>query len=211
MIIHSFILGPLGTNCYVLAEKDLREAVVVDPGVDPAPVLEYLARFSYRTTHVLLTHLHADHTAGAAEVAAATGAPIFAADGDLALGGDPLLCGGLWGLPHVAPFPFTPLARGRLLMLGQPCLVIPVPGHSPGSVCFHFPAVAAVFTGDTLFKGDVGRTDYVLGDGELLLGSIRSRLLILPEETDVYPGHGDETTIGAEKAENQFFAEKKNS
>lgn len=209
MIIHSFILGPLATNCFVLAEKDLREAVVVDPGLDPSSVIDYVRRFRYRTTHILLTHLHADHTAGAAEVAQATGAPILASEGDLVLGGDPMLRGGKWDLPVIEPFPFTPLAAGRLAMLGQPCLAIPVPGHSPGSLCFHFPAVAAVFTGDTLFKGTVGRTDHALGDGTQLLAGIRERLFILPEETDVYPGHGEETTIGAEKASNTFFSANK--
>jgi len=207
MIIHSFILGPLSTNCWVLAEKDIGEAVVVDPGLRPQPVLDYLARFRYRTTHILLTHLHADHAAGVAPLVAATGATVLAGDGDQALGCDPLLCGGQWGLPFIEPFAFNPVGPGRLFLLGQPCLAIPVPGHSPGSLCWHFPAVSAVFTGDTLFKGTVGRTDRPLGDGALLLQNIRTRLLILPDDTDVYPGHGEPTTIGAEKAANPFFRE----
>lgn len=206
MIIHSFTLGPVATNCWVLAEKDLGQAVIVDPGLNPTPVLDYLARFRYRATHVLLTHLHADHAAGTADIAAATGAEVLASDADLALGDDPLLRGGAWGFPSLPPLAFTPVQPQRLTLLGQPCLPIPVPGHSPGSLCWYFPAVAAIFTGDTLFKNTVGRTDHALGDGAQLLRSIRQRLLTLPDDTEVYPGHGQPTTIGAEKTANPFFS-----
>ncbi len=91
------------------------------------------------------------------------------------------------------------------MVLGQPLFILETPGHTPGGLCFYFPRCAALFSGDTLFQGSVGRTDHARGDGELLLRSIRERILSLPAETLVYPGHGPRTSVGEEKAHNPFF------
>ncbi|EPR37593.1 beta-lactamase domain protein [Desulfovibrio sp. X2] len=209
MILHSFILGPLANNCYVIADKATRTASVIDPGLAPESVVEYLRRFGFSLESILLTHLHVDHVLGVADLLDACGADgtaVLASDKDLAIGDEPLTRGGKWGLPRVRDFDFTPLAPGRLTVLGQPCLAIEVPGHSPGSLCFYFPAMESLFTGDTLFRGTVGRTDHAFGDGDLLVRTIAERLFLLPDATEVYPGHGRETTIAREKERNRFFA-----
>ena len=111
-------------------------------------------------------------------------------------------------MPDVPAFAFKPVPLGRTAFLGEPCLVLPVPGHTPGHVVYFFPKSLAAFTGDTLFRGSVGRTDTPYGDAELLLRSIRERLLVLPEAVELFPGHGPSTTVGREKAESPFFKPK---
>ena len=106
------------------------------------------------------------------------------------------------------PFAFKDIRCGRATFLGEPCLVLPVPGHTPGHLAYFFPKTLTAFTGDTLFRGSVGRTDSPYGDASLLLESIRSRLLALPDAVELFPGHGPSTTVGREKAENPFFASK---
>lgn len=194
MYIRAFPMPPEGSNTY-LAWIDTGEAVVVDCGGDPGPVLAEMAGRSLRLTMVLLTHLHPDHVRGVPRLIEATGVPVVAPAADAFL------------LPPGLPgFPFRDAGPGRLTLLGQPCLLLPVPGHTPGHVVYYFPKSWSAFTGDCLFRGSVGRTDGPGGDAGLLLGSIRERLLSLPEAVELFPGHGPSTTVGREKAENPFFA-----
>lgn len=193
MYIKTFALSPEGSNSH-LAWTDAGEAVVVDCGGRPEPILRELSRRSLRLTAVLLTHLHPDHILGVPALAAATGAEVFASRADAFL------------LPASAgALAFADMPPGRRLLLGQPCLVLPVPGHTPGHLVYYFPKSWTAFTGDALFRGSVGRTDGPGGDAALLLASIRERLLSLPEAVELFPGHGPSTTVGREKAENPFF------
>ncbi len=205
MRISVFPLGALQTNCYLIDNG--HEAVVVDPGGDPAQVLEHLRAHNLGLTHILLSHLHFDHTFGVAQLVAATGAEVHASQADAYMLESDLGLGGIWGLPKVEPYTFTHLEPGELPLLGAGCRVLATPGHTPGGLSFHFPSLKAVCAGDTLFARSVGRTDFPGGSLEILMHSIINELYTLPDETTVYPGHGPETCIGAERLNNPFVGE----
>ncbi|MDR3175872.1 MAG: MBL fold metallo-hydrolase [Desulfovibrio sp.] len=205
MQIASFPLGPLETNCFVIHNDS--EAVAVDPGGPPASVLRYLDAHKLTLTHILLTHLHFDHTFGVAQLAAKTGAQILASEEDRYMLANEMGGGGVWGLPRVEKFDFQPLAPGEITLLGAVCKVIATPGHTPGGLSFYFPTLGAVFSGDTLFFRSIGRSDFPGGDFNVLCASIRDVLFRLPGSTAVYSGHGPATVISDEKRKNPFVGE----
>lgn len=198
--ISDFAIGPLETNCFVVDNG--KEAIAVDPGGNPEKVLAYLKQKNLGLTHILLTHLHFDHTFGAAELARATGAVILASDEDRFMLDSEHGRGGIWGLPLVEPYEFVPVAEGEMTLLGEKCQVFATPGHTPGGLSFYFPSVGALFSGDALFYRSVGRSDFPRGDHETLVRSIREKLFTLPEDTKVYPGHGLLSSIGDERRNN---------
>ncbi len=201
MQVHTFPLGPLETNCYLLVEGP--EAVAVDPGGDPAAVVDFLKRNGLRLEAILNTHLHFDHVMGNAALAGATGAPIYLCKDDLFL--LDAASGSRFGLPATEPFAYKNLEAGETTFLGLRCQVIHTPGHSPGSLSFYFPDQGALFSGDVLFYRDTGRSDLPGGSRPVLENeTIRGKLYKLPDETVVYPGHGPTTTIGVEKVENHW-------
>lgn len=200
MYIKTFRMDPLGVNSHLAWTGDGR-AVVVDCGGRPGLVLEEIERRGLTLTAVLLTHLHYDHVLGVARLVRATGAPAYASAADAGVGQP-----GGGRHPAVPAFDFEDIAPGRTVFLGEPCLVLPVPGHTPGHLAYFFPKSLVAFTGDTLFQGSVGRTDGTGGDGPTLLAAIRERLLSLPDAVELFPGHGPSTTVGREKARNPFFA-----
>lgn len=197
-------------NCYLVWDET-RDAVVIDPGFQWRSIVARIRELSLRVTAVINTHGHLDHIAGNAEVQAATGAPILIHPGDRAMLVDPaanfsLL---LLGTPVVSPPASGCLEEGVPAAAGGFQLVpLHTPGHSPGGVSLVLEkdgAKHAVFTGDTLFAGSVGRTDFPGASHEELVASIRLKLMPLPDELEVYPGHGPMTTIGAERAHNPFI------
>ena len=199
-------LGPMGTNCYVVrSETSADEAVVVDPSGDATELRLTLARLGARCTAILLTHGHWDHLLGVADLADGTGAPVHMAEGERILLEEP----GDFTPPGVVLRPYVPdvlLSGGETLALaGIDFDVLAVPGHSPAHLAYH--ADGCLFSGDVLFAGSVGRTDFPGSDWETLVASIRMLLDALPPETVVYPGHGPTTTLGAELARNPFLAE----
>lgn len=201
MDVRVFPLGPLETNCYLISNG--KEAVVIDPGGNPAPILQYLEQQGLKLTRILNTHLHFDHVLGNAALAKATGATISAGKADTFL--LDAASGRRFGLPETEPFSFSALVEGDIPLLGDTCRVFSTPGHSPGSLSYYFPKLGALFAGDVLFRRAVGRTDLPGGDSAALGHSIRTKLYALPEETVVYPGHDAATTIGEEKRENPYF------
>lgn len=208
MYIKTFPMKPFAVNSH-LAWTDSGEAVVVDCGGEPERILDEIAARGLRLGAVLVTHLHQDHILGVARLIEATGAPALAPAADAVLVGQPGY-GLKMPMPDVPPFAFKAVPLGRTTFLDEPCLVLPVPGHTPGHVVYFFPKSLAAFTGDTLFYGSVGRTDTPYGDADLLLRSIRERLLVLPDAVELFPGHGPSTTVGREKAESPFFAPQDN-
>lgn len=203
MHIESFNLGPLETNCHVLSH--LGQAVVVDPGGDPAQVLDYLSAEKLALTHILVTHLHFDHIYGCARLARATKAPVLAPEGDAALMQTELGNGGLYGFPRVEPFESSPAPTGPATFAGLECLCLPTPGHSPGSTTYYFPQAGAAFVGDLIFYRSVGRTDFPGGSSATLKRSVQERIFTLPGDTVLYSGHGLETTVDSERTHNPFF------
>jgi len=192
-------------NCYILADDATRDAVVIDPGGDAPVILDALGRGKLNPVAILVTHGHFDHVEGLAKLKRATGAPIHMHREDVPLVRGMADQGRMFGVrAETAPPPDRLLEDGDEVRFGGQALkVLHTPGHSPGSVCYA--TGKAVFVGDLLFAGSIGRTDFDGGDYATLIRSVRSKIFTLPEDTVVYPGHGPATTVAIEKRMNPFF------
>jgi len=207
MIRETFPVGMLQCNCTILGDETSHEAIVVDPGDEIPRILALLAKHSLTVKQILVTHAHIDHIAGAQKLKQLTGAPILYNQNDLPLVAMMDVQAGWLGVatPAVAP-PDADLAHGQRVHIdGLDGEILHTPGHTQGSVCLYLPAQALLVAGDTLFAGTVGRTDLPGGDGPMLIRSIHDRLLTLPDETVVIPGHGLPTSIGTERELNPFL------
>lgn len=205
--VDTLSLGPVGTNCHLVrATRGAPEAVVVDPSGDAAEIRLQLAAMGARCVAILVTHGHFDHLVGVADLAEGTGAPVHMPAGERALLEDASVHA---SYAPVAVRSWTPevlLEGGETLDLAELAFdVVPVPGHSPAHLAYH--ADGALFSGDVLLAGSVGRVDLPGADWNTLLASIRSLAEAYPPETVIYPGHGPATTLGAELARNPFLAE----
>lgn len=203
--LRSWVAGPFVNNVYLLVDPARREAIVVDPGLECEDILETCEREALRVTHLVNTHGHVDHTAGNALFRRRTGAPLLSPSADLPLIEAIPQQARLFGLrADPSPVPDRFLEDGDTISFGGETIrVLHTPGHTPGGICLHWGST--LLAGDTLFQGSIGRTDLWGGDYETLITSIRTRLLVLPDETDVYPGHGPATTIGRERESNPFL------
>ena len=207
MIRETLAVGLLGCNCTVLGDEDSREAIVVDPGYDIPRILAVLAKHQLTVKQIVVTHAHIDHIASALDLKQITGAPILYRQADLPLIAMMDMQAGWLNLavPKVMPPDHSPEDGEHVSVRGIEATVLHTPGHTEGSLCLHVPAANLLLAGDTLFAGGVGRTDLPGGNTEKLLGSIRERLLPLPDATQVIPGHGPATTIARERATNPFL------
>lgn len=206
LAIDRYELGPIGTNCYVVrAEPQATVAIIVDPGADAPRVLDELSKPGARCEAILITHGHWDHLGGVADLAEATGAPVYMAEDERVLLEDV----NSFTPPGVELRPHTPdvLLQGdeTLELAGISFQTLRVPGHSPAHLAYY--AEGALFSGDLLFAGSVGRTDLPGADWDQLVESIKLLADRFPPETVVCSGHGPETTLGAELARNPFLAE----
>jgi hydroxyacylglutathione hydrolase len=207
MILETFPVGPLACNCTILGDEGASEAIVVDPGDEVGRIHRRLSELGLKLKQILVTHAHIDHVGGALKLKRLTGAPIFLNESDL-----PLLkmmaLQATWvgvGTPETAPPDESLTERMTVGLARYPAQVLHTPGHTQGSVCLHFEPLKMVIAGDTLFAGSIGRTDLPGGNYRQIIASIHSRLLALPDETRVLPGHGAETTIGDERESNPFL------
>lgn len=208
MIHEVFPVGMLACNCSVVGDEETREAIVIDPGGEITRIEDVLARHKLRVKYIVATHAHIDHVGALAELKAATGAAVLMHEDDLTLYQNMASQAEWLG---VSPPGLVELDRllkeGDALRFGSHRLeVLHTPGHSPGSLSLYLPGEQRmVFSGDTLFQGSIGRTDLWGGSYEEILRSIRDRLLTLPGETAVFPGHGLSTTVGEEREGNPFL------
>jgi hydroxyacylglutathione hydrolase len=206
LAIDRYELGPIGTNCYLVrADPQATAAIVVDPGADAPRVLDELTKSSASCEAILITHGHWDHLGGVADLAEATGAPVYMAEDERILLEDV----NSFTPPGVELRPYTPdvLLQGDepLEVGGISFQTLRIPGHSPAHLAYY--AEGALFSGDLLFAGSVGRTDLPGADWGQLVESIKLLADRFPPETVVCSGHGPETTLGAELARNPFLAE----
>ncbi len=197
--------GAFVENCYLVIDEVARQCAIVDPGEEAELILHRLGQAAAVPVAIWLTHAHVDHVLGVSQVRAATGAPVFLHPADRALYDRVPDQAAAFGLraDALAP-PDRSFAHGEVLRVGGLSFTVRhTPGHSPGSISVVGEGI--VFSGDVLFQGSIGRTDLPGGDLETLLASIERELLVLPDSTIVYSGHGPATTIGAERRTNPFL------
>lgn len=206
-MIESFKTGPIDNNVYVIVDEAARRCAVVDPGADSEHILAALRERGLEIATIVNTHGHWDHVAGNGLFARASGAPLYRhpLDEEKAQQADEYAA--TWGfVAEASPPADHTLDEGDIFAFGPYRFeVFHVPGHSPGSICLYDDGV--LIAGDVLFRGTVGRTDITGGSLPQLLGGIRAKLMPLPDDTRVLPGHGPETTIGAERRNNPFLTQ----
>lgn len=208
MILRTLVVGPLSENTYIVGSETSKECIVIDPGAEGELVLKEIQAHGLKVKYIIITHGHFDHTAALATIKKATNAPFGIHENDVPL----IQGGGSWARSIIAgyrepPHPDFYLHEGDAFEIGERKFqIIETAGHTPGSICLY--GHGLLFTGDTLFQGTIGRYDFPGSDGHLLVKNIKTRLLVLPEDTQVLPGHGPHSTIGDEKRWNPFLSER---
>jgi hydroxyacylglutathione hydrolase len=209
MDVRMLTVGQIAENCFLFRRDGSDHALIVDPGDEAERILGEAEELGVSIDGILLTHTHFDHIGAVAPIAKATGAPVWCPEIETPVLAD---INSFVPWPGFGPFEsyeadHTVKGGEKLELAGMEIDVIFTPGHSPGHVTYSVPAEAAIFSGDVLFQGSVGRTDLPGGDGPTLIESIRTLVDSHPPETTVYPGHMGVTTLGAERTTNPFLAE----
>lgn len=199
--LKTLFLRFLSVNCYVVSDETTKRALIVDPGSGPDFILNTIKKMEVKPEGILLTHAHVDHISAVPEIAEAYNIPVWLHKDDI-----PLYFAKENALqPWMGAVPNLPQPVEECPTAGLDFSIIHTPGHTKGSCCFYFPRDRFILTGDTLFNGTYGRTDFPGGSYEEIMDSIKNKLLKLPEDVIVHPGHDQETTIG-EELENPMFA-----
>lgn len=209
MEVRMFTVGPVAENCFIIRQPDSKQALIIDPGEEPERLLKPIEELDLEVAGILITHCHFDHVGAVQPMAAATGAEVWCPEGELHVLAD---INSYVRMPGFGPFESYEaehsVSGGQTLELaGITIDVIDTPGHSPGHVTYSVRGHNALFSGDVLFEGSVGRVDLPGGDWPTLLDSIRRLVEGRPAETQVFPGHGRPTTLARELASNPFLAE----
>ncbi len=206
MLIKSIVVGPLEVNCFVIADEASKKAIVVDPGDEPDRIMDMIKENGLKIEYIICTHGHFDHVGAVSDLKKATDAKVLIHKDELEIYDAAKDMAAFWGYDlDPLPDPDVLVEDGVDIAVGDLSFkVFHTPGHSPGGICLYGEGI--VITGDTLFAGSVGRTDFHGGDTNRLKESFK-RLMSLPENIRVLPGHGPETTIGREKRENMFSDE----
>jgi hydroxyacylglutathione hydrolase len=210
-MIHEILpVGPLQCNCSVIGDETTREAMVIDPGDEIEDVLALIEKHNLQVKQIVITHAHIDHVGGAMKLRVATGAPILLNQNDYALL-KMLDVQAAWiGMKNPGKVEIDhSVGHADTIRAGSlTANVIHTPGHTEGSVCLYFPAESKLIAGDTLFAGNIGRTDLPGGSMEKIIDSLHEKVMALPDDTLVVPGHGPLTTIGEERESNPFLVKR---
>lgn len=206
LAIRMMVLGPVQTNCYFLINEDTKEVLIVDPADRAQRIIEWINSEGLKPTAILLTHGHFDHIMGVAGVKKEYNIPIYASKDEVEVLANPQINVSTMMGAYLSMKADKLFSDGDVLELaGMKLKVISTPGHTIGSVCFYMEEEKALISGDTLFEASVGRSDFPTGSSRQLIESIKTRLFVLPDDTDVFPGHGGTTSIAYEKAHNPFI------
>jgi hydroxyacylglutathione hydrolase len=207
--VHGYTVGPVAENCFFAARDGATKAIVVDPGDESARLIAGLDELGLTVEAILLTHTHFDHVGAVAPLARHTGAPVYCPELEKQVLADIMSYVPWAGFGPFESYDADVLVSGgeRLQLAGLEIDVLFTPGHSPGHVTYSIPAEQAVFSGDVLFQGSIGRTDLPGGDTATLMRTLAQLVETLPDETTVYPGHMGVTTIGQERETNPFLRE----
>jgi glyoxylase-like metal-dependent hydrolase (beta-lactamase superfamily II) len=203
-----FPVGVLQCNCSIVGDEQTHQAMVIDPGDQVEEILAILRQENLTLKYIVVTHAHIDHVGGATKLKAATGAPILLNQNDLALLKMLDVQASWLGMPAPGTVQIDEsLADGQSIKIGNiSSTVIETPGHTEGSICLFFPEEKKLIAGDTLFAGSIGRTDLPGGSYEKIMRSLHTRVLALPDDIQVVPGHGPLTSIGKERESNPFLS-----
>ena len=206
MQIEHYVVGPVQTNCYFVINRDSYEMLIIDPGASARSLIDRILKNGYHPKAILLTHGHFDHAGGAAEIAREFEIPVLVHEAERDTLPDPDL-NGSWMLGREETYHADIFLKDEqeLDLAGFHFRVLFTPGHTPGGCCYYFPYEGTVFTGDALFAGSIGRTDFPKGSMSQLVRAIRDKLMTLPENTVCYPGHNEQTTIGEERTGNPYL------
>ena len=207
MIVRGLEVGPFLSNCYIVGSEKTKEGIIIDPGAESGRVLKTVNELGLSIKLIVATHMHGDHIGALAKVKEATGADfaVHEAEGskEMLQASNEIMASLLGGSSRPSPEPDRLLKEGDVIEVGElRFTVLHTPGHSPGGICLAGHGV--VFCGDTLFNLSIGRTDFPGGDYDLIMQSIHSKLMVMPDETRVLCGHMQETTIGFERRHNPF-------
>ncbi len=203
MKVWTMCLGEVSTNCYLLCNEKTGDCIIIDPAAEPERIRKTCDKLQTVPVAILLTHGHYDHMLGADSLRRSYQIPIYAEEHEEALLADSQWnLSGLWSMPYTLKADKT-VTDGQILSLaGYSIQVLYTPGHTAGSCCYYVESEKTVFSGDTIFYRSVGRTDFPTSRTRALIASIREKLFVLPDDTVVYPGHGESTTIGDEREHN---------
>ena len=205
MLLMRLVVGPLQVNCFIVADEKTKEAVVIDPGDDAQEIIKIIKEKDLKVKYIVNTHGHFDHIGANKAIKDISGAEILIHEDDAVVLASAPRHSAAFGMPSVSSPPADRyIKHGEVISAGEVALkVLHTPGHSPGGICLLEEGM--VFTGDALFAGSIGRTDFPGGDLMTLLRSIKTNLMVLPDETKVFSGHGPASTIGDERRENPFL------
>lgn len=197
-------LGDLGTNCYIIVNHDTNECIVFDPAAEPEVLKEIFSNPGFQLQAIFLTHGHFDHIGAVEELKDTFKVPVYASkeENEQVLGKLPENLSAMFGQPMTLQADEVLRDGQKIEIIGTTFTCILTPGHTAGGMCYYNEELQSVIVGDTLFCGSVGRTDFPTGNGTVLLNSIHEKLFTLPDETKVFPGHMDSTTIAWEKENN---------
>src|SRR6185437_8903957 len=207
-MIHEILpVGPLQCNCSIIGDESTLQAMVIDPGDDISDVLSIVQKHNLTVKQIVITHAHIDHVGGAMKLRETTGAPILINENDYALLKMLDVQAAWLGMtaPGYVEIDHSVADADKVVAGPLTANVIHTPGHTEGSICLYFPAQQKLIAGDTLFAGSIGRTDLPGGNFNKIIRSLHEKLLALPDETVVVPGHGPLTTIGTERETNPFL------